>query len=104
MRSIGPLPPSLSTVFPTEESQPSYICIDKACEVLRIVIAHQEWSRFLRSSRLIVDAYHYINHRLLDYLCCRWCNPAPLDGSAPNLVRVAIDDDGNECLQRAFNT
>ena len=56
------------------------------------------------TTRFIVDAYHYINHRTLDYLCRKWCNPAPLNGSAPNLIRVARNKNGREYLQRAFNT
>jgi hypothetical protein len=51
-----------------------------------------------------VDAYHYINHRTTDYLCRKWCNPAPLNGSAPNLVTVAYDANGQPHYKRAFNT
>jgi hypothetical protein len=46
----------------------------------------------------------YINHRTLDYLCRKWCNPVPLNGSAPNLIRVAHDKNGQEYFQQAFNT
>ena len=56
------------------------------------------------TTRFIVDSYHYINHRTVDYLCRKWCNPAPLNGSAPNLIRVAHDKNRREYLQRAFNT
>ena len=41
---------------------------------------------------------------LLDYLCHKWCNPGPLNGSAPNLVKVAQDKNGQPYLQQAFNT
>ena len=34
----------------------------------------------------------------------KWCNPGPLDGSAPNLVKVAYDKNGQPYLQWAFNT
>jgi len=37
-------------------------------------------------------------------MCHTWCNPAPTDGSAPNLVVLTIDKDGNPCFKRAFNT
>jgi hypothetical protein len=51
-----------------------------------------------------VDSYHYTNHSADDILCRTWCNPAPTDGSAPNLVIPAIDNRGQPCLKRAFNT
>ncbi|KAF8872623.1 hypothetical protein BD779DRAFT_1477443 [Infundibulicybe gibba] len=94
----------LEDVYPTEESRPAYICIDKACLVLRTSIANKSWEMWSRTSRFIVDSYHYINHRATDYLCRKWCNPAPLDGSAPNLVVVATDNNGKPYYQRAFNT
>jgi hypothetical protein len=39
-----------------------------------------------------------------DYLCRKWCNPAPLNGSAPNLVVVENDAHGNPHYKCAFNT
>jgi hypothetical protein len=59
----------LETVYPTEESRPAYICIDKACLVLRHIITNHSWNIWKKTSRLIVDSYHYINHRLGDFLC-----------------------------------
>jgi len=59
-------------VFPTPESQPSYLCIDKACQVLRTAIANRSWEDFFQISRLIVDSFHYINHRVDDLLCRKW--------------------------------
>ncbi|KAF8224890.1 hypothetical protein L208DRAFT_1308567 [Tricholoma matsutake] len=53
---------------------------------------------------MIVDSYHYINHSTTDYLCRKWCNPAPTDGSAPNLVIVECDADGTPHYKHAFNT
>jgi hypothetical protein len=95
----------LETVYPTEGSHPDYICIDKACLVLRTAIANGSWDAIWKNtSRFIVDAYHYINHRTTDYLCRKWCNPAPQDGSAPNLVVVSTDNCGQLYLKRAFNT
>ncbi|TFK38885.1 hypothetical protein BDQ12DRAFT_698321 [Crucibulum laeve] len=52
----------------------------------------------------IVDSYHYINHHTTDYICQKWCNPAPLNGSAPNLVIVENDKQGNPHYKQAFNT
>ena len=54
--------------------------------------------------RFIVDTYHYTNHRLLDGLCRKFCNPSPGDGSAPNLVIMEYDENGQLYGHRAFNT
>jgi hypothetical protein len=95
----------LESVYPTEESRPDYICIDKACVVLRTAITNGSWDRiWKKTTRFIVDTYHYINHRTTDYLCRKWCNPAPLNGSAPNLVVVDTDSEGQQYYKRAFNT
>ena len=77
----------LEVVYPTEESRPQYICIDKACLVLRTAISNGKWdSIWANTSHFIVDTYHYTNHKASDILCRTYCNPAPTDGSAPNLV------------------
>lgn len=94
----------LNLVYPSVESRPSYICIDKACLVLKRCVNSGLWESWKNTSRFIVDSYHYVNHRASDQLCRTWCNPAPLDGSAPNLVIVAIDAKGQPYLKRAFNT
>ena len=51
-----------------------------------------------------MDSYHYINHHTTDYLCWKWCNPAPLNGTAPNLVNVETDINGVPHYTCAFNT
>ena len=94
----------LEAVYPTPELQPNYICIDKGCSVLRTAISNGSWEIWKETSRFIVDSYHYINHRTTDYLCRKWCNPAPLNGSAPNLVIVENDVNGNPHYKRAFNS
>ena len=94
----------LETVYPTEESWPSYICIDKACMLLRTSINNGSWEMWRKTTRFIVDSYHYVNHRTTDYLCRKWCNPEPLNGSAPNLVIVENDQQGQPHYKRAFNT
>ena len=33
----------LGSVYPTEESRPDYICIDKACQVLATAVANGSW-------------------------------------------------------------
>ena len=40
-----------------------------------------------KTTHFIVHVYYYLNHRTLDYLCHKWYNPAPLNGSAPNLLQ-----------------
>jgi hypothetical protein len=94
----------LQTVYPTEESRPSYICIDKACLVLHTSVANSSWDSWKKTSRFIVDTYHYVNHRATDALCRKWCNPAPMDGSAPNLVVVERNPNGQLYYKHAFNT
>jgi hypothetical protein len=94
----------LESVYPTEDSRPDYICIDKACLLLRHCIVHGHWDSWQRTSRFIVDSYHYTNHQVSDDLCRKWCNPAPTNGSAPNLVVIAHDKNGEPYYKRAFNT
>ena len=84
--------------------RPAYVCIDKACKVLRTSIANGSWIEWQKTTRFIVDTYHYINHRISDILCHTWCNPSPLNGSAPNLVVRATNKDGVSYFKRAFNT
>ena len=95
----------LENVFQTEESRPDYICIDKACLVLRTALRNGSWREIWeKTTKFIIDAYHYINHRDTDELCKKWCNPAPADGSAPNLVVEAKDKKGKTCFRCVFNT
>jgi hypothetical protein len=94
----------LETVYPTEESRPQYICIDKACRVLQTSVRTGSWLSWRKTTQFIVDSYHYINHQVKDILCRTWCNPAPLNGSAPNLVVTENDKNGIPRLKRAFNS
>jgi len=95
----------LARIYPTPESRPAYICIDKACLVLRTAIANGSWDEWKKTTRFIVDSYHYNNHKATDALCAKYCNPLPSDGSAPtNLVQFARDKHGVLQMQRAFNT
>ena len=92
----------LSSVYPTEESRPDYICIDKAWLILRTSISNGSWDEWKKTTRVIVDAFHYKSHSDEDALCRKWCNPSPTDGSAPNLVIPAVDKNGQACLKQAF--
>ena len=93
----------LEAVYPTPDLQPNYVCIDKACRVLHTAISNGAWNTWKETTQLIVDSYHYINHHTTDYLCCKWCNPAP-NGTAPNLVIVENDVNGNPHYKCAFNS
>lgn len=77
---------------------------DKACELLAHIVTQDVHSHWLDSTRFIVDAWHYIGHRASDVLCRTWCNPAPTDGSQPDLVCVKVDANGRKHQTRAFNT
>ncbi|KAJ8690195.1 hypothetical protein PTI98_011647 [Pleurotus ostreatus] len=94
----------LEDVYPDPASRPSYIAIDKGCALLKHIVRQGHWPAWEPTTRIIVDSYHYINHRITDHLCQTWCNPAPLNGDAPNLVVVANDKQGNPYYKRAFNT
>ena len=94
----------LNQVYPSIESRPDYICIDKACCVLKHIVAQGQWNTWSETIRLIVDSYHYWNHCKTDILCHTWCNPASTDGSAPNLVITAKASDGSTYQKCAFNT
>ena len=61
----------LASVYPTEESRPDYICIDKACLVLRTSISNGSWEEWKKTSQFIVDSYHYTNHWVSDHLCMK---------------------------------
>ena len=94
----------LNHVYPVKELRPNYICIDKACRVLKHIVAQGHWDEWSETTRFIVDSYHYQNHRKTNTLCQTWCNPAPTDGSAPNLVITAQGSDGKLYQKCAFNT
>jgi hypothetical protein len=94
----------LDRVYPDKILRPDYVCIDKACRLLRHAVASGRWNSWKDTTRFIVDSYHYINHRTTDELCRTYCNPAPLNGSAPNLVEVVKDKFGRPHYKRAFNT
>lgn len=84
--------------------RPSFLCYDDACDLLRHVATQDPGDSWLKSTRFIVDAWHYIGHRAADVLCRLWCNPAPANGSQPDLITVQEDERGNRHKTRAFNT
>jgi hypothetical protein len=94
----------LTSVYPTPDTRPSFICIDKACIVLKTVTNQPTFQNWLQTTRFIVDSYHYKNHKKTDTLCQKFCNPAPEDGSSPNLVKKERAANGKVVYKRAFNT
>ena len=93
----------LEKSYLTEGSWPHCICIDEVCQVLRTATANESWDRWKKITCFIVDSHHYINYHILDYLSYKWCNPSPLNGFTPNLVKIVHDKNGRPYLQWAFN-
>lgn len=84
--------------------RPSFITYDDACDLLRHIATQNPDDSWLKTTKFIVDAWHYIGHRSIDALCRLWCNPAPTNGSQPDLIVVQQDGQGNKHQTRAFNT
>ncbi|KDR77843.1 hypothetical protein GALMADRAFT_65875 [Galerina marginata CBS 339.88] len=87
-----------------DELRPSFIAYDDACDLLRHIVTQNANSHWLKSTKFVVDAWHYIGHRSTDMLCRIWCNPAPTNGSQPDLILTQTSDDGEIHTVRAFNT
>lgn len=85
-------------------SRPAFISYDDACNLFRHIITQNQESPWLAATRFIVDAWHYVGHRATDTLCRTWCNPAPANGTQPDLVIAREDEQGRKHLTRAFNT
>ncbi|KAF9496940.1 hypothetical protein BDN71DRAFT_1505388 [Pleurotus eryngii] len=77
----------LEDIYLNIHSRPSYIAIDKGYALLKHIVKQGHWPAWEPTTQIIT-----------------WCNPAPLNGDAPNLVVVANDKQGNPYYKRAFNT
>ncbi|KAJ7859830.1 hypothetical protein B0H14DRAFT_3863971 [Mycena olivaceomarginata] len=86
------------------ESKPSFVAYNDACSLLRHIVMQDPHSAWLHTTKFVVDAWHYIGHRATDILCRLWCNPAPTNGSQPDLILVEEDANGTKHQTRAFNT
>ncbi|KAJ7774303.1 hypothetical protein DFH07DRAFT_866010 [Mycena maculata] len=86
------------------QSKPSFIAYDDACSLLRHIVTQDLNSPWLSTMKFIVDAWHCIGHRATDIPCRLWCNPAPSNGSQPNLIIVEDDAHGTTHQTRTFNT
>ncbi|KIJ42404.1 hypothetical protein M422DRAFT_171092 [Sphaerobolus stellatus SS14] len=71
--------------WPTPQSRPSYIGLDKGCKTLRTMLNDPTKAALVQLFRMIVPPFHYNGHAN-DPLCVRHCNPRNLHD--PNLVRV----------------
>ena len=87
-----------------ENLRPSFIAYDDACDLLRHIITQEDMQGWSLSTKFIVDAWHYIGHRATDILCRTYCNPAPTNGSQPDLIVIHKDNQGRAHSTRAFNT
>lgn len=98
----------LKKVWPDDLAhlRPDYIAYDRACFLLRHLVTSHPDNTWTAATRFIVDAFHYIGHRAQDLLCRKRCNPAPSDGSQPDLVKEIPlpGNDGRPIQQREFNT
>lgn len=96
----------LNRIFPPNqpEDRPSFLFYDNACTLLSHILAQDPNTAWLNTTRFLVDSWHYITHRTTDQLCKTWCNPAPADGSQPDLVIVRMDEAGRPHTIRAYNT
>jgi hypothetical protein len=85
-------------------SKPSFIAYNDACDLLCHIITQNPDDPWLTSTKFIVDAWHYIGHRATDIFCRLWCNPAPKNGSQPDLI---LGEQDVNCVNHqtwAFNT
>ncbi|KAF7352248.1 hypothetical protein MVEN_01188200 [Mycena venus] len=84
-------------------ARPSFLAYDDACNLLRHIVTQNPDSPWIQATKFIVDAWHYIGNQAADILCRLWCNPAPTNGSQPDLISVSVDDTGRTHTTRAFN-
>jgi hypothetical protein len=94
----------LSKIFPDENFLPSFVFYDNACKLLSHIVSNHPNSPWIRATRFLVDAWHFTNHQATDELCRTRCNPAPRDGSQPDLVIIETTPDGQRIERRAYNT
>jgi hypothetical protein len=96
----------IQKIFPDDNlhPRPSFFFYDNACSLKAHISTQDPDSPWLDETRFCVDAWHYINHRVTDSFCRRWCNPAPLDGSQPDLIINKTDANGTVHAVRAYNS
>ncbi|KAJ6452973.1 hypothetical protein C8R45DRAFT_1193402 [Mycena sanguinolenta] len=85
-------------------SKPSFLAYDDACNLFRHIVTQDSNNPWLRSTTFIVDAWHYIGPLAADELSRIWCNPAPTNGSQPDLIAVRVDDNGRQHTTHTFDT
>ena len=87
----------LNNIWPEQEhdTHPGFIVFDDACDLLHHIVTQNPHDPWVKLTKFIVDAWHYIGHKATDVLCCLWCNPAPKDGSQPDLIQIQEDETGH---------
>lgn len=87
-----------------ERLLPSFIAYDRACTIIPALV--DEDPSWLKKVTWICDAFHFAGHSKNDVLCRKYCDPAPLDGSQPDLVTPFVEEGGEgvRVFRRAFNT
>jgi len=93
----------ITNLFPTADSCPTYIVVDKACRILGTLLLTGAADTWFTTTQFLVDAFHFKNHKE-EIRCQTFCNPAPTDGRDPNLIIPIKGKDGNVVPQHAFNT
>lgn len=81
----------------------SFIAYDDACDLLYHIITQNSHNMWIRTTRFIVNSWHYIGHWATDVLHCLWCNPVPTNGQQPDLVLTMTDDNVQQYTTHAFN-
>ncbi|KAJ6467573.1 hypothetical protein C8R47DRAFT_1179928 [Mycena vitilis] len=76
------------------KKRPGFVVYDKACELLRHIVTQNIDDSWIASTKIYST----------DILCRTRCNPAPSDGSQPDLVITQVDENGVAHQTRAFNT
>jgi hypothetical protein len=98
--SVSQILTLINFMFGEPGNHPQFVAYDNACQLLAYIITQNLHDTWIETTQFIVDAWHYINHDL----CQTWCNPAPLNGSQPDLVIVEYDAQGYVHSIHAFNT
>lgn len=81
----------LDSVCEDPAQLPTILAYDNACKILAYIAPRPELHHWLRRIQLIVDSFHFAGHSKNDVLCRKFCDPAPLDGSAPDLVVPLVE-------------
>src|SRR5258708_22777049 len=71
--------------------------------IRHVMSANGATDDWFQTSCFIVDSFHFKHHHN-EPRCQEFCNPAPTNGSQPNLVHPVQIPNGQVCYRQAFNT